>query len=284
MTVDGVLGKADMLFLRGLEYQEILQALTGEIEEALSGGRKCGRMLNRVGNEKQERNVSHSEFGYYDSRVDRESNKSRLSEWEEYSDRHNRFYQEYSEISVSAQKIQKNSFQIVPPLEIASKIDEIRALGIVQPCQPHIKELEYRRRLDRFLAEKEISSIRQQQIQEKEKNIKNIESEKREYAQLLEERSQYIKAANISANARSSMIKHAYSQALSDQIQHKLHQKTLISQLNNEGRRIVHESSPNSYNNSISSERSSPIEPKAHSPLKFLMQYGNYVIHPSKKH
>ena len=127
------------------------------------------------------------------------------------------------------------------------------------------------------------------QIQEKKRNHSLLKLENNSYAQELEEKYKYTKFMERQEQEKRNSIRNNYSQALIDQMLQKKREKSMLLQLENETKKIftpdfLSEGQPSS-NFTKSSVRSDSVTigDRNHSPLKFLMQYGNYIVGNGKK-
>jgi hypothetical protein len=139
------------------------------------------------------------------------------------------------------------------------------------------QEVEFKKKINQIIAERENANVLNRQVQEK-RNYKNrLKNEGKLYRDELDTRSNYLKIIENSERERRSFERDLYGQALNQQILEKEMEKRKIRQM---GQRL-----PGGYYNEPNypdTERSSSssVLPRG-SPLKFLVQYGNYL--PGRK-
>ena len=216
-------------------------------------------------------------------------NHKNIEKWNNYHEIRQRFDREINGLNHNFEKNTLSGHIKSPNIEIISKIDEIKALEAAKEREEQGRAVELRKKIEQNIAEKEMAYAWNKQIQEKKRNHSLLKLENNSYAQELEEKYKYTKFMERQEQEKRNSIRNNYSQALIDQMLQKKREKSMLLQLENETKKIftpdfLSEGQPSS-NFTKSSVRSDSVTigDRNHSPLKFLMQYGNYIVGNGKK-
>jgi len=198
-----------------------------------------------------------------------------VDSWQDYTEQHKRFHQEFSKINSNLDKSQKNSYRKTPTLEYQSKMDEVKALEACKLRELQAHEIEFKKRLNQIVAERENVSHLSKQILEKRNQRSILRLENKYYKDEIEGRSNYLKIIEQSERERKNSEREEYGQALNEQLLNKYKDKVRMQELDKYSKQLANDkiySDAELSNQSISSS----VLPGS-SPLKFLVQYGNYV-------
>lgn len=200
--------------------------------------------------------------------------------WQDYAEKHQKFFNEFNKISSDLEKVQINSYRKTPSLDFQSKYDEVKALEAAKMREMQAQEIEHKKRIGQLVAERENVRHLTRQILEKRSQKSNLRQENKLYRNELEDRNNYLKLIEQSERERRNIEREIYSQALNSQINLKNKEKARVQELDKYSRHIS--ASDRSFSGSEYSVQSgsSSILPTS-SPLRFLVQYGNYI--PIKK-
>ena len=207
-------------------------------------------------------------------------------DFSEYSNRYSRFYEESSRISNNSEKIMQKNYKKTPSLSVHAKIDEIKALVAAKEREDQIRAVEYQKKLDQMQAERDRALTLSLQINEKRQKNQILKREDRNYGLELDERKKFMEKLYSEEQERQKFSRKAYSEALSSQIIEKSIEKNYLNQLDFESKKIftpdVFYDRLSPYENSSFSKERSVLQTPLKSPLKFLAQYGNFVVTKGK--
>ena len=205
----------------------------------------------------------------------------------DYSDHYSRFYEESSQISNKFHLHNHLGFIRKPTLELSSKVDEVKSLIAAKEREDQAQAVEYRKRVERTLAQKETMKTLERQMTEKLHRQNRERNEDVAYGQQLEDRRRFMEKMQNDQNERNKQVQLAYSKVLHEQMSQRNDEKEIMQQLENTGKKIITPEPIDSgrfspYRNSPISLRSQVLIPNR-SNLKYLAQYGNLVINNGTK-
>jgi hypothetical protein len=269
-------------------YQEILYILKQNIKAAvlnsdLSINRELNKNLDRssitIRDPQYPITRTHSLYKNYNL-------PKKNADVSDYSEFYSRFYEESDIMSNSA--IHRNIFHPEKSsFNVKAKIDELNALAASKEREEQGRAVQYQRRLERLIAEKEAASVLIQQIKEKSEKKLISELEDKNYALQLDERVKYMEKLNADKKQRSLKMKQVYSKALDTQLLQKKTEQEYIQQIENNAKKILRatptDERVSAYDYSSRSDKRLSMHSGSKSPFRFLAQYGNIVITRDKK-
>lgn len=153
-------------------------------------------------------------------------------------------------------------------------MDEVKALEACKLRELQAHEIEFKKRLNQIVAERENVTHLSKQILEKRNQRSKLRVENKYYRDEIEDRSNYLKIIEQSERERKNIEREIYSQALNEQLVSKNKDKVRVQELDKYSKQLASDKS--NSDSELSIQSSSSVLPES-SPLKFLVQYGNYV-------
>lgn len=277
MFIEEELAKGEFYLSQGYDFQEVFQVLKNSIEAKLS---KSPNLLkfSQVENTRSLSTEKPHPNRY--SLLSIQNPHKKTESWQDYTEKHQKFFHEFNKISSNLEKAQINSYRKTPSLEFQSKFDEVKALEAAKMREMQAQEMEYKKRIGQLVAERENVRHLTRQILEKRSEKNNLRQENKLYRNEIEDRSNYMKLLEQSERERKNIEREIYSQALNNQISMKNKEKARVQELDKYSKRISASERSISESEYSAQSGSSSILPSP-SPLRFLVQYGNYI--PIKK-
>ena len=203
--------------------------------------------------------------------------------WIQYQQLHSRFNSETNSINCNIERAIKDRYTPVPRLEILSKIDEVKAIEAVREREEQRRSVEKKKRLDNYIAQREIADSWKKQMHEKHRNSYNLNIEKKDYAQQIEEKLNLMRVFERQEQLRQYMSKRDYSNDLNKQVLERRRQKSVVIKLEDQPKNIyeeVQDSRSSAYDSSQRTDRNKSIllRNSSNTPIKPLIQCGNYLV------
>ena len=259
---------------QGYDFQEVFELVKSSIQSCISSKLMPVKALSPTPvNESRSCSTDKVKSSRY-SILGSKSHVKNKESWHDYSQRHQNYYKEFLKISQNFEKAQLSAYRNTPDIEYQSRIDEIRAAEAAKQRELQSQEVEFKRKIDQIVAERENAVSWSRQIQEKRNAKSSLRLESRQYRDELDSRNSYMKVIENSERERRNLERDLYSQALNQQILNKNDQRMKIKQMEKYAGSICNSSESN-YPETDRSVSSSVLQ--KNSNLKFLVQYGHYV-------
>lgn len=274
MFIDKELHLVDLYLSQGYDFQEVFELVKSSIQSCISSKLIPVKALSPTpSNDNRSYSTDKVKSSRY-SIIGNNHHVKNKESWQDYNQRHQVYYKEFIKISQNFEKAQLNAYRNTPDIEYQSRIDEIRAAEAAKQRELQSQEIEFKRKIDQIVAERENAATLSRQIQEKRNVKSSLRLESRQYRDELDSRNSYMKVIESSERERRNLEKDLYSQALNQQVLNKNDQRMKIRQMEKYAASICN-SSECSYPETDRSVSSSVL--KKNNNLKFLVQYGHYV-------